>query len=209
MLGRVAAKRRHACCCYSAIDLTVFLISNALSSCTYLSGGWLLISRFIMKTRHSLSDEKKTSNSYKAILPKYSFNNQYLQRKGFNQLKQDMGFTQIRFYCFKKERGRVFHIMTKQDTKGANVVKFFTASNATPVACGSFTRLPDDNSSLAVNCGKWGYPNKNRWGHSSFLTEDRIFKRPFTWAYTRFYQFASGSLYQCDDTSGRPEHVPG
>ena len=152
-----------------------------------------------MKTLSSVQDTIVRSDSYKAILPKHSSNNHFLLRNGFKQLKQDIGFTQIRFYCFKKERGRVFHIMTNKNTKGANVVKFFTTSDTMPVACGSFSRLPNDNSSLAANCDKWGYPTANRWGHSAYRTDDRLFERPLTWPYTRFYRI-SGNPYQCDDT---------
>ncbi|KAJ7382432.1 hypothetical protein OS493_035081 [Desmophyllum pertusum] len=126
-------------------------------------GGWTLIGRFVMKDQNSMEDESNTSDSYRTILPNYNSNKQYLLRNGFKQLKDDMGFTQIRFYCFKKKPGRVFHIMANKNTKGANVVKFFTESETMPTVCGSFTRLPDDNSSLAANCDKWGYMDYNRW----------------------------------------------
>ena len=164
-----------------------------------VSGGWLLISRFIMESLNSSNDSSTESDSYRTILPAYTSNNQYLLRSGFNQLKQDMGFTQIRFYCFKNATGRAFHIMTNEYTNGTKVVNFFTTSDNIPVACGSFTRLPDDNSSLAVNCDKWGQPTKNRWGHASKLTNDRLFVRPLTWSSTRFYRLKGGSRYQCDD----------
>ena len=152
-----------------------------------------------METFNSSNDSSTESDSYRTILSAYTSNNQYLLRSGFNQLKQDMGFTQIRFYCFKNATGRAFHIMTNEDTNGTNVVNFFTTSDNIPVACGSFTRLPDDNSSLAVNCDKWGQPTKNRWGHASKLTNDRLFVRPLTWSSTRFYRLKGGSRYQCDD----------
>ncbi|KAJ7382435.1 hypothetical protein OS493_035084 [Desmophyllum pertusum] len=87
-------------------------------------GGWTLISRLLMKDPDSPIDPVE-SDSYREMLPNYSSNNQFLLRNGFNQLKNDMGFTQIRFYCFKKERGRVFHIMTNKNTEGADVVKVF------------------------------------------------------------------------------------
>ena len=140
-----------------------------------------------METSDSINDISSSTDSYRTILPAYASNSQYLLRNGFNQLKQDMGFTQIRLYCFKKTRGRVFHIMTKEDTKGAKVVKFFTSSNIMPKACGSFSRLPDDNSSLAVHCDKWGYPNTDRWGHGNMLTDSRLFFRPMT--LTSVYRF--------------------
>ena len=151
-----------------------------------------------MKTLDSAQDKATQSDSYKTVLPKYTSNKQYLLRNGFNQLKQDMGFTQIRFYCYKKETGRVFHIMTNNGVEGTNVAKFFTTSNSVPVACGSFTRLPDDNSRLAVNCDKWGYPTKNRWGHESMLTNDRLYTRPLTLPYNSYYRLG-GNVYQCDD----------
>ena len=166
-----------------------------------LSGGWLLISRFLMKTAQSASDETvQFNNSYKTILPKYNYNKHFLLRNGLNQLKQDMGFTQIRFYCLKKTTGRVFHIMTNKDAKGAKVVNFFNTSDTMPAACNSFTRLADDTSLLAKNCDKWGYPTKDRWGHQSNLDDYRLFTRPLTWANTRFYKLR-GSVLQCDDTS--------
>jgi len=123
-------------------------------------------------------------------------------RNGFNQLKQDMGFTQVQFYCFKKKRGRVFHIMTNKNTREARVVTFFTNSDTMPVACGSFSRLPNDNSSLAANCDKWGHPTANRWGHSVVLTGDRLFKRPIAWSNTGRY-IIGGNPYQCDDNGSQ------
>lgn len=164
-----------------------------------VSGGWLLIGRFIMETLDSINDISVSSDSYRTILPAYTSKSQYLLRNGFSQLKEDMGFTQIRLYCFKKTRGRVFHIMTNEDVKGAKVLKFFTSSNNMPKAYGSFSILPDDNSSLVVNCGKWGYPNSDRWGHGNMLTNSRLFIRAMTWvSVPRFYRL-KGPKYHCDD----------
>ena len=42
------------------------------------------------------------------------------------QLKQDMGFDQMRFYCFKKSVGKVLNIMTKLNPEGEVVVNYFT-----------------------------------------------------------------------------------
>ena len=140
-----------------------------------------------MKDLNSPQDATVESNSYREILSNHSSNKHYLLRDGFNQLKNDMGFTQIRFYCFKKEAGRVFHIMTNNDAKGANVVEFFTESDTQPGACDSFTRLPDDNSTLAKNCDMWGYPTKDLWGHKTFLNDVRLFLRPFLWVFQHYY----------------------
>ncbi|KAL9987327.1 hypothetical protein ACROYT_G001613 [Oculina patagonica] len=166
---------------------------------SFSSGGWTLIGRFLMKDANSPQVAAVNSNSYKEILPNYNSNKQYLLRDGFNQLKIDMGFTQIRFYCFKKERGRVLHIMTNKDIKGANVnvVKFFTDSDTMPEACGSFTRLPDDNSTLATSCDKWGYPNDGIWGHKLHKTKTRLFTRPVVITGKQFFRMSVD--YDCDD----------
>ena len=151
-----------------------------------------------MKDANSLNDPAVNSGSYRRILPNCNSNNQYLKLNGFNQLKIDMGFTQIRFYCFKKKRGRVLHIMTNNNSSGANVVKFFTDSDTMPEACGSFTRLPDDNSTLANNCGSWGYPNTNEWGHRNYRTNTRLYSRPMVWK-GKLYFSLHNSPHLCDD----------
>ena len=123
------------------------------------SGGWTLISRFLMKDPSSSQDAAVEFDSYREILPNYHINSQRLLRDGFNhwQLKSNMGLTQIRFYCYKKKRDGVFHIITNQNNRGGNVVKFFTESDTIPKACDSFTRLPDDNSTLSNSCSDWGF----------------------------------------------------
>lgn len=151
-----------------------------------------------MKDLNSPQDAAVQSDSYREILPNYNSNSQMLLRDGFNQLKNDMGFSQIRFYCYKKKRNRVFHIITKDNTKGANVVKFFTESDTIPKACDSFTRLPDDNSTLASKCNDWGYNPTNRWGHPSYLKKKRLYSRPILWAWERYYTL-SGDPLTCDD----------
>ena len=109
----------------------------------------------------------------------------------------------------------MFHIMTSNDSKGNDVVKFFTTSNDLPEACGSFWRLPDDNSSLAVNCQEWGHPEKNKWGHPEKnkwghrphgLTSDRLYRKPMVWENTRFFRFTLGNGLRCDD-KGLSENV--
>ena len=115
-----------------------------------------------MKDLNSPQDPTVEPDSYREILSNHNSNKHYLLRHGFNQLKNHMGFTQIRFYCFKKKPGRVFLIMTSNDAKGGNVVKFFTESDTQPEACDSFTLLPDDNSTLARNCDMWGYSTTDR-----------------------------------------------
>lgn len=150
--------------------------------------------------------DDKISDSYREILPSYNSKNKFLSRNGFNQLRNDMGFTQIRFYYFKKIVGRVLLIMTNRNAEGENAVRFFTDSDSDvrPRACNSFTRLPDDNSTLAQKCEKWGYFALNSWGHSRYSNEKRLYQRPLFWKRTNnesyFYRcIGSDGPYQCDD----------
>ena len=152
-----------------------------------------------MRNVNSVDDAAFDSNSYKEILPNYNSNNQYLLRDGFNQLNIDMGFTQIRFYCFKKERGRVFHIMTNTNASGANVVKYFTNSETQPEACGSFTRLSGDNSTLAINCANWGHPTANRWASGFWIGDKRLYSRPIFWLYDHYFTLSFANRFSCDD----------
>ena len=89
---------------------------------------------FFTEHLDSFNDTVLMSNLYKTILPMYRSNNKYLLRNGFSQLKKDMSFTQIRFYCFKKVTGRVLHIMTNKNTKGADVLRYFTSSSRVGMA---------------------------------------------------------------------------
>lgn len=103
------------------LHISIFSIIPSISFIFFYLGGWLLITQFIEGNPSVLVQ----SNSYRRILPKYTINEHYLLRTGFNQLKQAMGFSQIRFYCFQRTIGRVFHIMTINDSMANEVVKFF------------------------------------------------------------------------------------
>ena len=125
------------------------------------------------------------------------------------KLKQDMGFDQLRFYCRKKSVGRTFHIMTKNNTLGHNVVrsmieKFFPQAQA----CYSYTIMPDDTSILSRNCLKWGYKNRfrvNRWGSNNrkLFGQKRLFARSALAEINKKKHFISYSptQYYCDDFS--------
>lgn len=99
------------------------------------------------------------------------------------QLRNDMGFQQLRFYCHKKKVGTMFHIMTNVDPLGEAVVKYLTGdseASARPQACGSYTVLPDDNSTLSEDCRKVGWNGTHvdgRWDDDSGLrSKTRIYQ---------------------------------
>ena len=91
-------------------------------------------------------------------LSRYSDHRQKVLPSVLLKLRKDMGFKQIRFHCHKKKAGTVFHIMTNINQLGEAVVEYFTfASPLTtrPEACGSYSVLPDDNSTLSEDCSNW------------------------------------------------------
>lgn len=82
------------------------------------------------------------------------------------ELRADMGFEQMRFYCHKKIPGKVFHVATKTNSLGEAVIQYFTGKTTTPPqACDSFSAFPDDNSTLSLNCAEWGsHELRDIWG---------------------------------------------
>ena len=86
------------------------------------------------------------------------------------ELKWHLPFTQLRFHCSKKLR-RTFHVATVANNTGEAVIKYFTnLTDVLPESCGSFQRMSDDNSTLSVSCGEWGFkqnkkPHIGKWGH--------------------------------------------
>ena len=124
------------------------------------------------------------------------------------QLKQHIKFTQLRYFCHQNSAGRIFHIMTKRNQAGEAAVRYLIENAQTrPPACGSFKRLPDDNSILAANCNKWGNDgncNKcNKWGHPNHRMTYRVYNNPIFWegkSYVNFYP----KFLACDGFSNAP-----
>ena len=84
--------------------------------------------------------------------------------KGLIQLKKTIGFTQMRFYCTKKE-GAGIDMITNDDLKGRAVVDYFTSNMTTrPDACGSFKSYAFKKykrDELTKNCAQW---KDGKWG---------------------------------------------
>lgn len=91
-----------------------------------------------------------------------------------------MGFEQIQFYCFKQKVGSVFHVMTNLNPLGEAVIRFFTDGkqvSSRPQACGSYTVLPDDNSTMSKDCKKLGWNGTHpdgKWGRAGQFYQTRI-----------------------------------
>lgn len=84
------------------------------------------------------------------------------------QLRQDISFKQLRFYCHKKRVGRTLHIMTRLNAKGEMVVRYFSNSTDRPIACGSFVHLPDDTSIVSQHCNSWSVHGDGNWGSQQY-----------------------------------------
>ena len=77
--------------------------------------------------------------------------------RGFMDLRANMGFEQMRFYCYNKIPGEAFHVATKGNSLGEAVVQYFIGNTTTPPqACDLFSTFPDDNSTLFLKCADWG-----------------------------------------------------
>ena len=91
--------------------------------------------------------------------------------RGFMDLRANMGFEQMRFYCYNKIPGEAFHVATKGNSLGEAVVQYFIGNTTTPPqACDLFSTFPDDNSTLFPKCADWGplqFPDI--WGMSHRL----------------------------------------
>lgn len=94
------------------------------------------------------------------------------------QLRQDISFKQLRFYCHKKRVGRTLHIMTRLNAKGEMVVRYFSNSTDRPIACGSFVNLPDDTSIVSQHCNSWSVHGDGNWGSEKYNGNWRIQNEP-------------------------------
>ena len=148
------------------------------------SGGWTLIRR-VKLTDGSLPDKDQqiAVEDYREQLVNYNSNDHVLAINGFQNLKTDMGFEQMRFYCHKKIPGKVFHLATKKNSLGEAVRQHFTGISSTPPqACDSFSAFPDDNSTLSQKCAEWGATfNSGVWGKSQTAGPLRMSYRLVVW----------------------------
>ncbi|XP_078366026.1 uncharacterized protein LOC144650241 isoform X3 [Oculina patagonica] len=152
-------------------------ISSTYMGLTREQGGWTAV-QMITFTESKLRLED-TWYDFKS-LSNYSDHRQYLPATALLQLRNEMGFKQLRFYCHKKKVGSVVHFMTDLNPLGEAVVEFFTEENLVstrPQACGSYTVLSDDNSTLSEDCNLLGNPNADgKWSTEGNSEKDRIMK---------------------------------
>ena len=189
-----------------------------------VAGGWTLIKRTLLSTdgEASLLLKHQPIKDYIGI-SNYSINHQTVTATALGKLRSDMGFDQLRIYCFKKAVGRVFHIKTALNDLGEAVVHSNTIPRFElgdlgyqPIACGSFETFNDDTSVLSKNCNKWGETSKgvfevNRWSRFSYFGDSRFYQLVAKIEYihtVRMFTMPQKVMFSCDDHGNYLEKAP-
>ena len=193
--------------CTRLIQHTMFRRAHDQYKSVHLSlftslGGWTLIKQTKLQSSTPLTTLIEV-DKYTYISEQVE--NRVVRVSALLQLKIDMGFDQLRFYCHKKSVARTFHIMTKRNAAGLDAFRYLIV-NPSPraQACSSFTALPDDTSMLSKNCGKWGYAKNgggkevNLIGHSSNTGPLRLYYKVALWSGNYYTAFLPKD-YWCDD----------
>ena len=124
-------------------------------------GSWLLVANFLMG--NSTPPSNWTAEQTYRGISNYTNNQMGIIKRATKQLRSHLGFSQLRFYC-SKQQGR-----TAANSSGEAVVQYFSGqTDVLPAACGSFQRMDDDDSQLAVTCDQWGTEGNQyvgKWGH--------------------------------------------
>ena len=156
------------------------------------SGGWLLVSIFVMSSSTPPS-QLPVKTSYRGISSKQMF----LTTSAMKELRKKLLFTQLRFHC-KKRGGRTFHIITAANSKGEAVVQYFSGqTDVKPASCGSFVAMKNDNSRLSGHCSQW---HQGTWGLPGVPYQNRLFDHPtfvsgnYHWLLSRRW-----GRWECDD----------
>lgn len=134
-----------------------------------------MIFRTVLETSDNVNSFTQTYGYSKMFEYK---NYQLINLRTIYQLRQDISFKQLRFYCHKKRVGRTLHIMTRLNAKGEMVVRYFSNSTDRPVSCGSFVNLPDDTSIVSQHCKSWSVHGDGNWGSEKYNGNWRIQNEP-------------------------------
>ena len=179
-----------------------YVYNNLYYTTFVILGGWTLLKRTTIPANLSdFSTKKRTLATDYTSISNYLDNFLFVSKGGIEDLRQAIQFYQLRWYCYKKNQGSVFHVMTKNNSAGHSVLDYFLKNPNNPAAaCDSFDPLPNDNSTLSQNCAEWGDDRKNKWGHSSHHGKWRLYRSVSTWiAESQSFSLRPQSELWCDD----------
>lgn len=174
-----------------------------------------MLKRFkVPENLSELSTNNAVLDGNYSSISNYKDNFLFVSKKAVKQLKELVNIKQLRWYCFKKKHGSTFHVMTKNDSAGYSVLDYFLLSpDPRATACGSFIRLPDDNSTLSQNCAKWGHdsahPEVDEWGYYSHTGDWRLYREVSRWVGQKSYSLRLHTQYWCDDEGDLSTVSPG
>ena len=120
------------------------------------------------------------------------------------ELRSNVSFTQLRFFC-SKQQGRTFHVTTTANSTGEAVVQYFSGqTDARPDACGSFVRMEDDNSAMSQVCKEWGgdsfNQSTNKWSIDDQNYEKRLYNHVvLVWYKYHWLLSPISKRFECDD----------
>ncbi|EDO27321.1 predicted protein, partial [Nematostella vectensis] len=160
-------------------------------------GGWTLVTRNEPLKRSLVT----TSYADYRYISTEKLGTVLVTSPAVQKLKSFIGFTQLRWRCRKQSVGRTIDIMTANNSSGARVLVHFLDRVMFPDACGSFVRLPEDNSILTRNCAKWGSNGtlpEGEWGKYGLRGPLRLYNYPFFWS-GNFTFSCKNSFWYCDD----------
>ena len=140
--------------------------------------------------------------SYRGI-SNYENNLMGLTTSAMNHLRTHLSFTQLRFHC-RKQQGRTFHVTTVAESAGEAVVQYFSGeTDVMPASCGSFQKMDDDDSQLAVTCDQWGNDGSQyvgKWGHHRKQGESvRMYDHAAFVAHKYHWVVGINDRWDCDD----------
>ena len=186
--------------------MTEVLSESFLLRFFFISGGWLLVLNVVTDSSATLP-WLSTVTSYRGISGFHS-NKMVSTKSAMNELRTHLPFTQLRFYCSKRQ-GRTFHVVTTANSSGEAVVQFFSGqTDVMPDSCGSFVRMENDNSMLAQVCDQWGKlkngsDNIGKWSNGDFGadSEERLYNHAVSVTNTYYWLLGriDDSRWECDD----------
>eukprot|EP00111_Clytia_hemisphaerica_P022080 TCONS_00064886-protein len=98
--------------------------------------------------------------------------NYALSAQGLRDLVNSTGARQLRVYCSKPSVGRTFHIESRDNAIGDQILEYFSDVTATelPDGADSFDTLPGDTSYLTSHVHEWRFQS-GKWGHGTIKTQ--------------------------------------